>query len=127
MKFAYTLVYVDDVVKAIQFYEKAFGCKRGFIHESGQYGELITGATKLGFVHHKTAKSHGFKYKKLNTKTVAPGVEIGFVTKNVLKAYQKALNAGAIGVSKPIKKPWGQVVSYVRDCNGLLVELCSPM
>lgn len=28
---------------------------------------------------------------------------------------------------KPTKKPWGQVVSYVRDCNGLLVEICSSM
>jgi lactoylglutathione lyase len=24
-------------------------------------------------------------------------------------------------------KPWGQKVSYVRDLNGCLVEVCSPV
>jgi len=30
-------------------------------------------------------------------------------------------------VSEPETKPWGQTVAYVRDRNGFLVELCSPM
>jgi hypothetical protein len=25
------------------------------------------------------------------------------------------------------EKPWGQVVAYVRDLNGYLVEICTPM
>jgi len=31
--------------------------------------------------------------------------------------------AGARKVADPVTKPWGQVVAYVRDLNGLLVEL----
>jgi lactoylglutathione lyase len=27
----------------------------------------------------------------------------------------------------PTKKPWGQTVAYVRDLDGHLVELCTPM
>jgi hypothetical protein len=27
----------------------------------------------------------------------------------------------------PTVKPWGQTVSYVRDLDGFLVEICSPM
>ena len=34
MKLGYTLIYVDDVVATMKFYEKAFGLKRGFLHES---------------------------------------------------------------------------------------------
>ena len=49
MKFGYTLLYVVDVPKTVAFYETAFGLKRKFVHESG-YGEMETGATKLGFV-----------------------------------------------------------------------------
>ncbi len=40
MTFAYTILYVPDVVRAIEFYERAFGFQRGFVHESGEYGEL---------------------------------------------------------------------------------------
>lgn len=123
----YTLLYVDDVRKSMDFYEKAFALKKGFLHESNQYGEMATGETKLGFVHHETAESHGFKYEKLSSSKLAPGIEIGLVSNNVQASYDRAIQAGAASVSKPEKKPWGQVVSYVRDCNGLLVEICSPM
>lgn len=43
MKLGYTIAYVSDVAESIAFYEHAFGLKRRFIHESGQYGELETG------------------------------------------------------------------------------------
>ena len=127
MKLGYTLLYVDDVEKTMTFYSEAFGLESGFLHESKEYGEMITGDTKLGFVHHDTAGSHGFAYEKLSLKNKAPGFEIGFVADNVEEAFVRAVKAGAIAASKPTKKPWGQVVSYVRDCNGLLVEICSSM
>ena len=127
MKLGYTLLYVDDVEKTMAFYSNAFGLEVGFLHESKEYGEMKTGDTKLGFVHHDTAGSHGFEYEKLSLKNKAPGFEIGFVAENVEIAFERAVKAGAIPTSKPTKKPWGQVVSYVRDCNGLLVEICSAM
>lgn len=49
MIFRYTILYVDDVPSSLDFYERAFGLKRGFMHEGGDYGELITGETKLAF------------------------------------------------------------------------------
>ena len=55
------------------------------------------------------------------------GVEVAFTTGDVAAAYDKALAAGAKSVSKPEQKPWGQTVAYVRDNNGFLVELCTPM
>jgi len=127
MKLGYTLFYVDDVEKTMQFYEKAFGLKYGFLHESKQYGEMGTGETKLGFVQHETAGSHGFDYQKMSLKEKPSAFEIGLVTKDVATAFDRAVKAGAKAVSKPIEKPWGQMVSYVRDCNGFLVEICSPM
>ena len=127
MKLGYTLLYVGDVAKTMDFYAKAFGLKKGFLHESKQYGEMLTGETKLGFVHHDTVKTHGFKYEKLSIKKRPPGIEVGLVSTNVERAFSKAVKAGATGISKPNKKPWGQIVSYVRDCNGFLVEICSAM
>jgi predicted enzyme related to lactoylglutathione lyase len=126
MKLGYTLFYVDDVSKTMDFYEKAFGLKKGFSHQN-QYGEMVTGETKLGFVNHETASSHGSEYEKSNLQKKPSAFEIGFVTKDVEAAFNTAVSAGATSVSKPKTKPWGQVVSYVRDCNGFLVEICSPI
>ena len=49
MKLKYTIFYVEDVTRSIEFYEQAFGLKRTMIHESGDYGELNTGTTTLSF------------------------------------------------------------------------------
>ncbi len=53
--------------------------------------------------------------------------EVGLVTEDVAGAYARAVAAGATAWLPPAEKPWGQTVSYVRDLNGFLVELCSPM
>ena len=127
MKLGYTLFYVDDVESTMSFYSRAFGLTPGFIHECKQYGEMLTGDTKLGFVQHETAQSHGFSYDKMDLSKKPAAFEIGFVTNDVKAAFDKAVAQGAVAVEKPKTKPWGQVVSYVRDCNGYLVEICSPM
>jgi len=54
-------------------------------------------------------------------------VEIAFVTEDVEKAYKKAVKAGAMEVEKAQQKPWGQTVAYVRDIDGFLIELCTPV
>jgi lactoylglutathione lyase len=127
MKLAYNLFYVDNVEQSMSFYTKAFGLEKGFLHESKQYGEMLTGETKIGFVHHDTAESHGFDYVRSLARNKPFGFEIGFVTSDVEAAFKKAVAAGAVSVSMPKTKPWGQIVSYVLDCNGFLVEICSPM
>lgn len=127
MKLGYTLFYVDDVESTMSFYSRAFGLTPGFLHESKQYGEMLTGDTKLGFVQHETAQSHGFSYDKMDLSKKPAAFEIGFVTNDVKAAFDKAVAQGAVAIEKPKTKPWGQVVSYVRDCNGYLVEICSPV
>jgi len=57
MKFGYTIIYTENVVKSIEFFEKAFGFKRRLIHESG-YGELETGNTTLAFASHDLGLSN---------------------------------------------------------------------
>ncbi len=126
MKFGYTLLYVKDVEASVLFYESAFGISRSFVHESG-YGEMNTGETKLGFVAESLAASNGVEFAAVQGTAKPPGVEIAFVTENVASAYEKAVNAGATVAAPPKQKPWGQTVAYVRDCNGFLVEICSPV
>lgn len=128
MQFAYTLVYVADVAASLAFFEKAFGLKTGYLHESGAYGELVTGTTKLAFVDHATARdSVGHDYVVAATSKQPLGMEIGFTTDDVAEAYARAVQAGATALNPPVSKPWGQTVAYVRCPDGTLVELCTPM
>jgi lactoylglutathione lyase len=128
MKFGYTIAYVPDVSASLSFFEQAFGFARRFLHESGEYGELNTGETTLAFASVAMGNSH-FSGGVLIAKDCAKplGIEIAFVADDVVAAHNKALSAGATELSAPETKPWGQMVSYVRCPDGILVELCSPM
>jgi lactoylglutathione lyase len=89
-----------------------------------EFGELATGETRLGFAAKKMLHGPG-QFASPEGKVL--GVEVAFTTGDVAAAYDKALAAGAKSVSKPAQMPWGQTVAYVRDNNGFLVELCTPM
>ena len=126
----YVILYVNDVAASLTFYEKAFGLARRFFHDDNgkAYGELETGATRLAFASVALATEH----LKQPVVTAAPdkaplGVEIALTTPDVPALFQCAVNAGAMAVSEPATKPWGQTVAYVRDNSGFLVELCTPM
>src|SRR5688572_11905902 len=122
MKFGYTILYVDDVEETVAFYERAFGLKRKMVVPN-EFGELDTGSTRLSFA----AKSHvetlfPIPFQRSGPKHDAAPVEIGLVTDDVQAAFDRAVAAGAVVVTQPAKKPWGQIVGYVRDNNGFLVE-----
>lgn len=128
MKLGYVIVYVPDVSASLGLFESAFGMQRKFLHESGMYGEIETGQTTLAFANHQLGDAN-FKGGHVHAHSSAQplGFELGLVTDNVKQAHDKALAAGAIEVSAPVEKPWGQLVSYVRCPDGLLVEICSSM
>ena len=130
MNFAYTLVYVADVAASLAFFERAFGLKTRFLHESGAYGEVDTGAggTTLAFVDHATARdSVQHDYVAADASPQPLGMEIGFTVADVQSAYDRAVAAGARPLAAPLTKPWGQTVAYVRCPDGTLVELCTSM
>ncbi|MCP9792918.1 VOC family protein [Vulcanococcus limneticus Candia 3F8] len=128
MKLGYTIVYVPDVAASLDFFERAFGLKRRFLHESGTYGELDTGETTLSFASHDLAASNlPGGYIRASEVGQPLGMEIGLVTESLEQAHAQALQCGAAELSAPQHKPWGQVVSYVRAPDGCLVELCTPV
>ncbi len=125
MKFGYMIFYVADVSATISFYESAFGLNRRFVTEDNKYGELDTGTTTLSFSSFEMADMNGVKVTR--SKNHESSAEIGFVTENVERDFERALKAGATLVKKPTQKPWGQKVGFVKDLNGFLVEICSPV
>ncbi len=127
MKLGYTILYVPDVLQAVEFCEAAFGIKRRYVHDGGQYAEMETGSTALGFASEALAEANGIAIRPNTPRDVAAGIQICLVTETPEQAYAHAVAMGAAPV-KPVEvKPWGQKVSYVRDLNGCLVEICSPV
>jgi predicted enzyme related to lactoylglutathione lyase len=125
-KLGYVIIYVPDVARAVSFYERAFGVQRRFIHESGKYGEMETGATALAFADEAATTNHGsFETNRGDRK--AAGAEVAFVVEDVQAAFKQAIANGATAVTEPVEKPWGQTISYVRDLSGFLVEICSAV
>ena len=99
LQLGYTILYVDRVEETIQFYKKAFGLKRRFIHESG-YGELETGQTTLAFCSHELAVSNGVSYQK-NDFNSSSGFQISFTSEDVGNDFQSAVDNGAVIVVNP--------------------------
>jgi catechol 2,3-dioxygenase-like lactoylglutathione lyase family enzyme len=124
MRFGYMIVYVTDVPATLDFYERAFGLKRRFPHEIGTYGEMETGSTVLAFA---SESSIDFKTRTNRAYKDPAAAEIGLICDDVAAAFSRAIFEGATPYLHPVAKPWGQTVSYVRDNNGFLVEICSPV
>jgi predicted enzyme related to lactoylglutathione lyase len=128
IKFSYTILYVQDVTRSVEFYEAAFGFERKFITPENDYAELLVGETTLSFVSKKLASSNltdGFLESNLKNKPF--GIEIGFTTNYVEEALSSVVKAGGEILEKAKEKPWGQTVAYVRDLDGFLIEICTPM
>ena len=125
MRLKYTILYVEDVPATLAFYEQALGLKRSMLHEGGDYGELDTGETRLSFSSKKLMSDLGKSPGQQDWK--APVFEIAFETENVKEALERALNNGAQLVQDIKEEPWGQTTSYVRDPDGFLIEICSPV
>lgn len=128
MRLGYVMAHVESVAATLAFWNQAFGLATRFQHESGGYGELDTGATVLAFASLELAATHVPAGIEPLSRTERPtGIEVALVADDVAAAWQRALQAGAAPVAAPSVKPWGQTVAYVRDNNGLLVELCTAM
>lgn len=128
LKLSHVIFYVKDMQATLKFYENAFDIKTRYIHEGGVYAELETGATSLAFITEKAIDTMlpGGYYKNDPAKMPA-GCEIVFTSANVQETFENAIKAGATKVSNPEVKPWGQTVAYVRDPEGILVEIASVM
>lgn len=126
MKLTHTIIYVRSVEKTCEFYAEAFGLTKGFMTPEGDYGEMETGETKLSFASVELAHQNlpgGFRENRADE--LPSGFEVAFEVEDVQEAWNIAIRAGATPYGKPTQKPWGQITGYVRDPEGLLIELGS--
>src|SRR4051812_48139975 len=111
MEFGCTLFYVENVEATLSF-----------------YGRASTGASILAFAAMAFVGSHfSVPIQRGGARNDAAPFEIALLAGDVQAAFDRAVAAGATRVQDPAGKPWGQTVSYVRDNNGFMVGICSPV
>lgn len=125
MRFGYTILYVADVARALDFYGRAFGLTTKFVDPSGNFGELDTGATALAFCSRSLLVDLGKTPGAPDAEH--PCAEIAFVTDDVAGAVETAVAAGARLMQAPTRTDWGQTTAYVADPDGFAIEFCTPM
>ncbi len=89
---------------------------------------MISGQTTIAFASLDLGNSNfknGFKKIDINEKPF--GIEMAFTSENIESDFQNAINSGATEYEPIIEKPWGQKVGYLRDNNGFLIEVCTPI
>ena len=128
VNYAYTIFYVKNVSESVEFYVRVFGFQQKFITPEKDYGEILSGETTIAFASLELAKSNfksGFIESKPGEKPF--GIELAFTSTDVEKLMENALKEGAVELEPIATKPWGQKVGYVRDINGFLIEICTPI
>jgi lactoylglutathione lyase len=128
--FRYAGFFVEDVPATVDFYNRAFCMDLRYLHPSQGYAELATGDTLLCFVGEEFLKAAdllgGIAVTCARPGDIPIGAQIALVSHDLDRDWQRATKAGAKVVKLPEAKPWGQTVGYLRDMNGVLVELCTP-
>lgn len=127
MKFSvpdYMILIVEDLDRSLLFYTEVLGLRLG--HRSGDYAQLDTGVTHLGFYTREAmAKTLGMPLEAPAPHT--PGFEIGFKVDNVDAAFTELVKRGAAPVTPPTTRSWGQRTAYIRDPDGHLIELAQQL
>jgi catechol 2,3-dioxygenase-like lactoylglutathione lyase family enzyme len=126
-RFVSTVLHVADVARAAQFYESAFGFRVRLLDELGVYAELSTGETSLALTEQDFAQRHSGPTAGLSGNRPPPPSEVVIAVHDVAAAVARALDAGAKELRAPETKYWGQTVAYVRDLDGHLLQICTPM
>jgi lactoylglutathione lyase len=127
MKLSYTILYVANVEKTVEFYRDVIGLKHKFTHESGDYAEMDTGAVTLAFCAHNLANQILKKDYTRASQSHLIGSQISFEPENLKDSYERALKKGAKSIAAPEVKPWGWENAIVMDPDGHIVELAKEI
>ena len=106
MKYGYTIIYVENVIETIEFYEKAFGFQQKFVTPENDYGELISGETTIAFASIELGNTN-FKngFLKTNVDGKPFGIEMAFVSEIIESDFKKAIEMGATEFEPLSEKP----------------------
>ncbi|MBT9555559.1 MAG: VOC family protein [Myxococcales bacterium] len=126
MKLGFVMVYVDDVPATVDRMTRGLGLECAGQLDDGTYAELVTGETTLAIVKADYGRSF-FTDAATRAHFDAPArrFELGFTVVDVVAAYGRAIAAGFEPVGPPEPRGDSDLVAWIRDPQGILIELAS--
>lgn len=120
----YLVLVVTDIERSVVFWRDVIGAEHQ--HTSGPYAQFSVGQVRLGlFQADAMAETLG-----RDVGVPGPGrsgFEVGFLVEDVDEAYDDLVASGAVAVTAPGDRAWGQRTAYVADPDGYLIELVRPL
>ncbi len=120
----YVVLIVKDIDRALLFYTDSMGITLG--HRSGDYAQLQTGQTRIS-LYTRQAMADLLGRRLERPQEEAPAFELGFKVDDVDIEYARLTALGAVAVTQPVTRAWGQRTAYIRDPDGNLIELVQDL
>lgn len=123
MKLNQIKILVKDLAASLQFYRAVLGLET--LPTTGEYRvQLRAGETVLTLLERRAFdEALGIK-AQVND---GGGVVLKFQVPDVQASYAALLSAGAQVVRSPRRTPWNTLSAFLRDPDGVLVELYRPL
>lgn len=119
LRIATTVLYVDDVAAAVEFYRAALGWEPRYYDEALGFAELgedkLLSLASAGAGELMMPGAYDQHGKRVSA------VEVAFFTDDVPAAFERAVSAGAVAMTPPRVMPWGQTVAYARAPEGTIL------
>jgi lactoylglutathione lyase len=124
----FPMLWVADVPASVRFHEDGLGGVVDHAHDDGSYAEVQLGSMTLGLVAEAEARRHlPVPFRPYADTDVPAAFELYLEVPDADEVAARAIAAGATLLAPPSDKPWGRRVAYLRDPNGVVVELASPL
>jgi lactoylglutathione lyase len=126
----YVINWVKDIPAATTFYRDAFGFAVTREADMGafQWVQFDTGATTLAFAGAAELEAMFPEGRSQHDPARPPlSAQISIVAGDIAPLWERALAHGATPIAPPAAMPWGQTWAQMRDPNGVLVSLATPM
>lgn len=130
-RIGYSIFWVRDVEETARFFQAAFGFARKVEMKTAltPWIELDAGGgLSLAFAEFAEADvlfPAGYRAHAAQEAPIASAITV--VSEDVEALYARAVTAGAATFQQPRREPWGQTIVRIRDPNGIVVSIATPI
>jgi lactoylglutathione lyase len=122
-RLGYAIVYVSDLERSIAFYRDVVGLPFRFSSES--YAEFETEGAKFALYARRHLPELIGREAPVGEAPWPQG-EVVFLVEDVDAEHERLRAAGAVVLTPPTERPWGERTMHLLDPDGFVVELTRP-